>query len=78
MNLEWALIFILILIITLLSFTIYYVAKKATYLPKEKKELIIFVIDMYIEYGEEINITSKDKHELVVSKLNQIKDKLSK
>ena len=43
---------------------------------EEEKKYIIFAIDMYIDYCEELNIVSKDKHEILVSKLEEIKNKM--
>lgn len=72
----WVILILLILTIFSLSLLLILIVKKATYLSKENRDLIIFIIDMYIEYGEEIGITSKDKHDIVVKKLKKIKDKL--
>lgn len=74
----WIIIIILNSIILILSISILHVIKKATYFNKKDKELINFVIDMYIEYGEEINIISEDKHDVLVEKLNELKNELSK
>lgn len=78
MNYELWIILLLLIIILILSITVLYVAKNATYLSDTSKELINFVIDMYIQYGEEINITSEDKHDIIVNKLNKLKEKLNK
>jgi len=49
--------------------------KKATYLSKKQKDFIIFAIDMYIDYAEELDIMAGDKHEIIVENLKEIKEK---
>lgn len=72
----WIILIIFALTILLLSISLLIVIKKATYFSKKNRELIIFVMDMYIDYGEEIEITSKDKHNLIIIELNKIKKNL--
>lgn len=72
----WILIIILALIVLLLSIALLKVIKNATYLSKKEKDIIIFSIDMYIEYGEEIGITSEDKHNIIIKELNNVKKKI--
>ena len=73
---AWIILIILALIILILSISLVLVIKKATYYPKKDRDLIGFVIDMYIDYGEEIGITSKDKHDAIEKELNRLKKKL--
>jgi cell division protein FtsI/penicillin-binding protein 2 len=72
----WILVIIVALIILLLSITLFQVVKKATYLSRKEKDIVIFSIDMYVEYGEEIGITSKDKHDIIIDELNKVKKKI--
>ena len=72
----WIILIFFSLIILLLSIGIVIVIKKATYLSKKNRDLIIFVIDMYIQYGEEIGITSQDKHDVLIKELEKIKENL--
>ena len=72
----WIILIIFALIILLLSISLVLVIKKATYFSKKNRDLIIFVMDMYIDYGDEIGITSKDKHDLIIKELDNIKEKL--
>lgn len=68
-------ILVLIVIILLLSIGMYIIAKKTTYLSKKQKEFIVFAIDMYIDYSEELNITSKEQHDIIIDNLKNIKEK---
>ena len=62
----------------MLSLALYNVIKKTTYLSEKQKEFIIFAIDMYIEYAEELDIVSPEKHEQIVKQLENIKEKYLK
>lgn len=70
------LIFILTLSILVLSIALVIVIKKATYLSKKKKDIIIFTIDMYLDYGEQIDIIDKEKHPIIIEELEKVKLKL--
>lgn len=72
----WIVLIILALIILTLSISLIIVIKKASYFSKKERDLIEFVIDMYIEYGEEIGITSQDKHDTLIKELKKIKKRL--
>jgi len=63
-------------IILLLSITIFYIAKKSSYLSKKEKEFIEFCINMYIDYAKELKINSENEHDLIVKELEKIKEKL--
>jgi len=69
---------IIILIILLginivLSLCIFIWTKKYKPVDQKDKEFIIFVIDMYIQYAEELNIHSDDKHKELIKHLEKIK-----
>jgi len=68
-------IFLLVLIILLLSAGIYYLIKNSIYLSDKEKEFIVFTMDIFIEYGEDLGIQSKEQHEKLVEELNKIKEK---
>lgn len=68
------LILIILIIVLILSYKIYY--NKLNLCDKDK-DFIVFVIDMYVEYAEELKINSKEKHDIIVDNLNKIKIKLS-
>ena len=74
----WLIILFLIFLCCFLCFIIYYVAKKATYLSKKEKEFIEFVIDMYLQYGKEINIASEQYHDIIIQELKKIKERYFK
>ena len=71
----WVVIVVLLIICLFLSITLFLVVKKASYLSKKQKEFIIFAIDMYIDYSEELEITSKTQHDVIVENLKEIKEK---
>ena len=68
-------ILFLVLIIILLSASIYYLIKKSIYLSDKEKEFVVFTMDIFIEYGEDLGIQSKEQHEKLVEELNKIKEK---
>lgn len=72
----WVILILLAIIVLLLTVSLFIIIKKASYFSKKDRDLIIFIIDMYVDYGQEIGITSKDKHDTIVSELNKIKEKL--
>lgn len=72
----WILLIILAVIILLLSISVIWVIRKATYLSKKEKDMIIFSIDMYVDYGEEIGITDEKQHPIIVDELSKIKKKI--
>jgi len=71
----WVVIVLLTSIIVFLSITLFIVVKKASYLSRKQKEFIVFAIDMYIDYAEELEITSPEQHEVIIENLKEIKEK---
>lgn len=72
---TYIIVFLLVLIILFLSVAIFFLMKKTTYLSDKEKEFIIFVIDIFIEYADDLGIQSKEQHEKLVEQLNKIKNK---
>jgi cell division protein FtsI/penicillin-binding protein 2 len=72
----WILIIILALTILLLTIALLRVIKKAAYFSDKEKDMIIFSIDMYVDYGEEIGITDEKQHPIIVDELTKIKKKI--
>ena len=68
-------ILLLVIIILLLAMVLYLFAKKSTYFSDKEKEYIIFVMDIFKEYGDDLGIQSKDQHEKLVEELEKIKQK---
>ena len=68
-------ILLLVVIIALLAVALYLFAKKSTYISDKEKEFIVFVIDIFSEYGDDLDVQSKDQHEKLVEELNKIKTK---
>lgn len=71
-------ILILSLIILILSVSIYFILKKTKLLSKTDVELIQFIIDIYIEYGANLKLYDERKHDIIIQKLKDLKNKYFK
>lgn len=76
MLLLYIVILLLVIVILLLTIALLLFAKKSFFLSDKEKEFIQFVIDIFIEYGDDLGIQSKKQHEKLVEELNKIKNKL--
>jgi len=65
----------LVVIVGLLAYALYYFIRKSTYLTEKEKEFVVFVMDIFKEYGDDLGIQSKDQHEKLVEELDKIKEK---
>jgi len=70
----WIVVFILLLVVVLLSIALVTVIKRATYLSEKDKDFIVFVIDIYIDYAEELKLNTVEEHEIIVKQLERIKE----
>ena len=68
-------VFVLVIVILLLALALYYLIKKSIYLSDKEKDFIIFVIDIFEQYGDDLGIQSKEQHEQLVNELEKIKNK---
>jgi len=68
-------ILLLVVIILLLVMILYFFLKKSTYLSSKEKEFIIFVIDIFRDYSQDLGIQSKEQHKKLVEELEKIKTK---
>jgi len=68
-------ILLLAIVILLLAMALFLFAKKSVYISDKEKEFIIFVMDIFEEYGDDLGIQSKDQHEKLVEELEKIKKK---
>lgn len=75
MILLYIIIALLVTAVLVLSLSLYYYIRKSTYLTDKEKEFIDFVIDMYIQYAEELEIHSKEQHAKISKQLEEIKKK---
>lgn len=65
----------LAVIILFLSLALYRAKKE--FLGDYEKELILFVIDMYLSYGESLEIFPDDKaKEILINRINMLKTKI--
>jgi hypothetical protein len=71
------LIIIILIIILIFTYNVYNLLKNKFILSDKDKEFIIFTIDMYLRYGEELDIIPEDKHEIIVENLTNIKNKIN-
>ena len=76
MVILYIVIVLLVVIVFLLSMALYRFTNKSIYLSDKEKEFIIFVMDIFKEYGDDLGIQSKDQHEKLVEELEKIKNKL--
>lgn len=75
MLILYIVILLLVVIILLLVMALYLFAKKSTYLSDKEKEFIVFVIDIFKDYGDDLGIQTKDQHKKLVEELEKIKKK---
>lgn len=75
MLILYIIIVLLLIIILFLSLTLHRFSKRTIMLSDKEKEFIVFVIDIFIEYGDELGIQSKEQHKKLVDELNKIKNK---
>ena len=78
MTILYILIGFLIVIILLLALALYQFSKKGIYVSDKEKEFIIFVIDIFEQYGDDLGIQSKEQHQKLVEELEKIKKKYFK
>lgn len=75
MTILYIIIILLITIIILLAGSLYFLIKKSIYLSDKEKDFIMFVINIFIEYGDDLGIQSKEQHKKLVEELEKIKTK---
>lgn len=78
MTVLYVIILILAIIILLLSLALYHFIKKNQYISDKEKEFIIFAIDIYTQYGDDLGIQSKEQHKKLCEELLKIKNKYFK
>lgn len=71
----------LILSIIVLNFLfnimmLYIIYKKFTYLSTRDKKIINFVIDIYIDYGKEIDVIDEENHDKIIADLKDLKTRI--
>ena len=71
-----AIILILSIIILLLSLALYTFIKKSFYLNNKEKEFILFTISVFMEYGDDLGIQSKEQFQKICEELDKIKKRL--
>lgn len=75
MTILYIVILLLVMVIIVLAITLLLFAKKSTYLCDKEKEYIIFVMDIFKEYADDLGIQSKEQHKKLVEELEKIKTK---
>lgn len=76
MILLYIIILFLIIIVLLLSLALYIFIKKSIYFSEKEKEFIVFVIDIFEQYADDLGIQSKEQHKKLCEELEKIKKKL--
>jgi hypothetical protein len=74
----YILLILLAVIVLFLSMTIYVFLKKGAFISDKEKEFIIFVIDIFEQYGDDLGVQSKEQHKKLVDELEKIKKKYFK
>ena len=74
----YILLILLGVIVFFLSVALYLFAKRSTYISDKEKEFIVFVIDIFIQYGDDLGIQSKEQHKKLTEELERIKIKYFK
>lgn len=69
-------ILILVVIVLLLVVTLYFLVRKTIYFSDKEKEFIVFVIDIFKDYGDDLGIQTKDQHKKLVEELEKIKKRI--
>jgi hypothetical protein len=54
---------------------IYHFLKKGVFISDKEKEFILFVIDIFEQYGDDLGVQSKEQHKKLVDELEKIKQK---
>lgn len=78
MTILYVIIIILLIIVFLLALALFLFSKKSIYLSNREKEFIIFVIDIFIQYGDDLGVQSKEQHVKLAEELEKIKSKYLK
>jgi hypothetical protein len=75
MTVLYIAIILLAVSILLLALALYFFSKKGIFMSNKEKEFILFVIDIFKDYGDDLGIQSKEQHEKLVEELEKIKKK---
>jgi hypothetical protein len=78
MTILYVIILILAIAILLLSLALYHFVKKSIHISDKEKEFIVFVIDIFEQYGDDLGIQSKEQHKKLCEELEKIKNKYFK
>jgi len=78
MIILYILITLLLIVVLFLALALYLFAKKGMFVTDKEKEFIVFVIDIFTEYGDDLGIQSKEQHKKLTEELDKIKNKYSK
>jgi hypothetical protein len=71
-------IILLVVAVVLLAGALYLFAKRSLYISDKEKEFIVFVIDIFVQYGDDLGIQSKEQHKKLTEELEKIKTKYFK
>lgn len=75
MTILYIIILILAITIFVLSLVLFQYIKKSIHISDKEKEFIIFVMDIFTQYGDELGIQSKEQHAKLCEELEKIKKK---
>jgi hypothetical protein len=66
---------LLTVIVLILALALYQFSRKGIFVSDKEREFIIFVINIFIDYGEDLGIQSKEEHKKLTEELEKIKIK---
>jgi len=78
MIILYILITLLAIAVLLLALALHHLVKNGAYISDKEKEFIVFVINIFKDYGDDLGIQSKDQHKKLVEELDKIKNKYLK
>ena len=78
MIILYIIVIVLAIVIFLLALALYQFSKKGQYISDKEKEFIVFVIDIFEQYGDDLGIESKEQHKKLCEELEKIKNKYFK
>lgn len=78
MTILYIIIFLLLAIILFLSLALYWLIIKSLYFSNKEKEFLVFVIEIFTQYGEDLGIQTKEQHIKLTEELEKIKAKIKK
>jgi hypothetical protein len=75
MIILYIIVTLLTVAVLLLAGALYFFARKSQYISDKEKEFIVFVIDIFEQYGDDLGVQTKAEHKRLCEELEKIKTK---